>query len=184
MGVGVGWMEEEFKLMGQSFSNRGRRAIEMINLMRELWSGEAVDFEGEFYRVSGCKMYPRPIQANIPVVWGGHSEATLKRVAQTGDGWHPTQISLGQLEDGIDKLKQYCEASQRDPNSVLIIARPGDNYRIDAESQARHIELGVDHLIMDSPVKFNEDPGFKTLREQMEHVAEICGLQPRPLNHL
>lgn len=184
LGVGVGWMEEEFKLVGQSFSNRGRRAIEMIKLMRELWSGETVDFQGEFYRVSGCKMYPRPIQANIPVVWGGHSEAALKRVAQMGDGWHPTQISLGQLEEGIHKLKHYCEASQRDPNSVLIIARPGDNYRIDAESQARHVELRVDHLIVDSPVKFNEDPGFKTLREQMERVAEICGLQPRPLPHL
>jgi hypothetical protein len=67
---------------------------------------------------------------------------------------------------------------------VLIIARPGDNYKINTETQARHVELGVDHVIVDSPVKFNEDPGFKTLREQMERVAEICGLQSRRLNHL
>lgn len=47
----------------------------------------------------------------------------------------------------------------------------------------RHVELGIDHLIVDSPVKFNEDPGFKILREQMERVAQVCGLQTRPRNN-
>lgn len=182
-GVGVGWMEEEFNLIGESFPNRGKRAMEMIKLMRELWTGKTVDFQGEFYQVSDCKMHPQPIQPNIPVVWGGHSNATLKRVAQVGDGWHPTQISLEQLEEGIRKVRQYCEEYQRDPDSVLIIARPGDNYKINAETQARHVELGIDHLIVDSPVKFNEDPSLKTLREQMEQVAEVCGLQPRGISH-
>jgi len=178
LGAGAGWMEEEFDLVGAPFANRGRRAVEMIRLMRELWTGEPVDFQGEFWQISGCKMHPTPAQPTIPVVWGGHSDAALRRVAQVGDGWHPTQITLEQLGDGIKKLRQYCEQNNRDPDSVLVIARPGDTYEINADTQAQHEALGVDHLIMDTPIK-EEDLQLKTLREHMERVAEICGLQPR-----
>lgn len=177
-GAGAGWMEEEFNLIGQSFSNRGKRIIEMVKLMQALWTGETVDFQGEFYQVSGCKMYPRPAQGTIPVVWGGHSEAAIRRIARGGDGWHPTQITLEKLAEGITKLKQYCQEYGRDPDSVLIIARPGDTYEINAESQARHVELGVNHLVVDTPIK-QEDPGLKILRAQMERVAKVCGLTPR-----
>jgi probable F420-dependent oxidoreductase len=178
LGVGAGWMEEEFNLIGENFANRGKRAVEMVKLMRELWTGETVDFHGEFYQLSGCKMHPRPVQPTIPVVWGGHSDAAIKRAAKVGDGWHPTQISLAQLEEGIKKLRQYCEEYGRDPESVSVFARPGDNYEINAESHARHLELGIDHLIVDTPIK-QEDPELKLLRERMERVAEICGLTPR-----
>src|SRR5262249_18077029 len=103
LGAGVGWMEEEFRLVGLDFASRGRRAVEMVRLMRELWTGETVDFRGEFYRVSGCRMHPRPAQATIPVVWGGHSDAALRRVARVGDGWHPTQITLDPLAHRITR---------------------------------------------------------------------------------
>jgi hypothetical protein len=61
---------------------------------------------------------------------------------------------------------------------LLIFARPGDTYDITAETQARHVALGVDHLIVDTPIK-EVDPELKLLRLQMERVAAICGLQPR-----
>jgi probable F420-dependent oxidoreductase len=178
VGAGAGWMEEEFDIVGESFANRGKRAVEMVQLMRALWSGDTVDFQGEFWQVSGCQMHPTPVQATVPVVWGGHSDAALRRVAKVGDGWHPTQITLQQLEDGIEKLRRYCEQSDRDPDSVLIVARPGDTYGINPASQARHEALGVDHLIMDTPIK-QEDPELRILREEMERVAEVCGLQSR-----
>jgi probable F420-dependent oxidoreductase len=177
-GVGVGWMEEEASLMDTDFGSRGRRAVEMIRLMRELWSGETARFKGEFWRVEGCKMYPRPVQPQIPVLWGGHSDATLKRVARVGDGWHPTQISLEQLESGLTKLRGYCEEAERDFDSLLLFARPGETYPIDTETQARHQALGVDHLIVDTPIK-QEDPGLRLLRERLERVAEVCQLKPR-----
>jgi hypothetical protein len=95
-----------------------------------------------------------------------------------GDGWHPTQITLEQLEVGIGKLEAYCRESGRDRDTVQIVARPGNTYAITPETQARHVELGVDHLIMDTPIK-EEDPKLEILRESMERVAEICGLTPR-----
>ncbi len=150
----------------------------MVRLMRELWAGESVDFKGDLWRIKGCKMYPRPIQSNIPILWGGHSDSALKRVARMGDGWHPTQITLEQLETGIEKLEAYCRESGRDPRTVQIVARPGNTYAITPETHARHLELGVDHLVMDTPIQ-QDDPKLEILRESMARVAEICSLEPR-----
>ncbi|MCQ3978969.1 MAG: LLM class F420-dependent oxidoreductase, partial [Anaerolineae bacterium] len=90
LGVGAGWMEEEFDLIGVPFERRGPRTAEMIALVRAFWRGEPVNFQGEFYEAADCQMAPRPVQPTIPVVWGGHTDAALKRVARVGDGWHPT----------------------------------------------------------------------------------------------
>ena len=175
LGVGAGWMEEEFDIIGERFDNRGSRAAEIVTLMRRYWNGETVEFEGRYYQTPPARMYPRPVQAQIPIVWGGHTEAALKRVARVGDGWHPTQISLEQLAQGLEKLRGYCEAQGRDPASLTIIARPGDTYVVDGAAQARHVEFGVDHLIVDTPIK-DEDPDLSILRTQMERVARVCGL--------
>jgi probable F420-dependent oxidoreductase len=181
VGAGAGWMEEEFKLIGENFENRGKRAVEMVQLMRQLWTGETVNFQGEFYRLSNCKMHPRPVQAAIPIFWGGHSEAALKRVAKVGDGWHPTQITLEQLEEGIKKLRHHCAEFGRDFNSVKIIARPGDKYDITPETHARHLELGIHHLVVDTPIK-QEDPDLSLMRAKMERAAQVCGLTPRSVH--
>ena len=175
LGVGAGWMEEEFEIIGERFEDRGSRAAEMVELMRRYWSGESVVFEGKHYRTAAARMYPRPAQGTIPIVWGGHTDAALRRVARLGDGWHPTQISLDQLATGLQKLRVYCERFGRDPDSLSVIARPGDNYEITDQAHARHVELGVDHLIVDTPIK-EVDPDLSILRTQMERVAKICGL--------
>ena len=137
-----------------------------------------VDFHGEFYNVSGFQMYPLPVKRDIPVIWGGHSDAAIKRCARTGDGWHPTQITLDQLRDGIAKLKQWCEDAGRDPATVPIVARPGNTYVVDAETHARHLELGVTHLVADTPIK-QEDPDLSILRGEMQRIADVCGLTSR-----
>ncbi|MCL4300304.1 MAG: TIGR03619 family F420-dependent LLM class oxidoreductase [Anaerolineae bacterium] len=176
LGVGAGWMEEEFDLIGVPFDRRGPRTAEMINLMRAFWSGESVDFQGDFYHVTGCQMYPRPVQPAIPIVWGGHSDAALRRVARVGDGWHPTQISLEQLAEGVGKLRRFCQEAGRDPASVLVIARSGRVYPINAETQARHQELGVQHVVIDPPL---DGPDLSNFRAEMERVADLCRLEPR-----
>lgn len=178
LGVGAGWMKEEFDLIGQSYSGRGRRLLEMVALMRRCWSGEIVDFQGEYYQVSGFRMYPTPLRRNIPVFWGGHSDAAIKRCALTGDGWHPTQITLEQLKVGLDKLRNYCTRFDRDFKTIPIIARPGNTYQVTEESHARHLELGVTHLVADTPIK-QEDPKLDVLRAEMERIAKVCELKRR-----
>ena len=178
LGAGAGWMEEEFDLIGESYTNRGKRLLEQIALMRRCWSGDTVDFRGEFYQLSGFKMYPTPIRRDIPVIWGGHSDAALRRCARTGDGWHPTQITLDQLASGIARLQTFCAEFGRDPKDVSIVARPGNTYAVDAPSHARHLELGVTHLVADTPIQ-QSDPDLAILRGEMERIAGVCGLTPR-----
>ena len=178
LGIGVGWMEEEFEAIGQSYTGRGRRTEEMIDLMRRFWTGRTVAFEGKSYRVPPSRMHPRPAQERIPIVWGGHSEHALRRVARVGDGWHPTQISLTALEVGLDSLRGHCEQTGREFESLTIVARPGDTYDVTPETHARHVELGVHHLIVDTPIK-EVDRDLSILRAKMERVAEICGLRSR-----
>ena len=170
LGIGAGWMEEEFDLIGVPFERRGPRTAEMIALMRAFWHGESVNFQGEFYQIPDGQMYPRPAQATIPIVWGGHSDIALKRVARLGDGWHPTQISLAELSEGVTKLRRFCEEAGRDPATVQIIARPGKVYPINAETQARHRELGVQHLVIDPPL---DGPDLSAFRAEMERVAGL-----------
>lgn len=178
LGIGAGWMAEEFATMGVSFANRGRRLDEMVALMRACWSGETVDFQGEFYQVAGFKMHPRPARGDVPIIWGGHSDAALRRVARLGDGWHPTQIPLDALADGVARLRRHAEQAGRDPRSLLVVARPGNTYPITPESHARHLELGVTHLVADTPIP-EPDPDLSLLRARMEEVAQICGLERR-----
>lgn len=175
LGVGAGWMEEEFDIIGERFDNRGSRAAEIVTLMRKYWSGESVKFEGRYYQSAAARMYPQPVQAQIPIVWGGHTDAALRRVARLGDGWHPTQISLEQLAKGLQTLREYCETQERNPDALTLIVRPGDNYVVDEAAHERHVELGVDHLVVDTPIK-DEDPDLSILRNQMERVARVCGL--------
>jgi probable F420-dependent oxidoreductase len=178
LGIGAGWMAEEFTTMGVSFADRGRRVEEMVHIMRSCWSGETVAFDGQYYRAADFQMHPRPVQDTIPIIWGGHSPAAIRRVAHLGDGWHPTQISLEALAAGIDQLHQAYRDAGRDPASALIVARPGNTYPITPASHARHRELGVTHLVADTPIP-DADPELRHLRARMEEVAAICGLRRR-----
>jgi alkanesulfonate monooxygenase SsuD/methylene tetrahydromethanopterin reductase-like flavin-dependent oxidoreductase (luciferase family) len=84
LGVGIGWCEEEFAIMGQLFDRRGARTDEMLKLFRELWQPGWTEFEGEFYRTPKLEMEPTP--PSIPILVGGETQAALRRAA-VNDGW-------------------------------------------------------------------------------------------------
>jgi probable F420-dependent oxidoreductase len=85
LGVGAGWMKEEFDLTGQDFANRGPRMDEMLVVIEKLCSGTMVEHHGDFYDVPACQMSPAPTE-RVPVLIGGHSAPALRRAA-TADGW-------------------------------------------------------------------------------------------------
>jgi probable F420-dependent oxidoreductase len=91
LGVGVGWMEEEFQALGlNTFPQRGTVTNEYIRLFKELWSQEEPKFHGEFYEVAGAGFLPKPVQQPHPPIWiGGHTGPALSRAAELGDGWMP-----------------------------------------------------------------------------------------------
>ncbi len=103
LGIGMGWMPEEFDAAGQDFARRGRRADEMLQVMRALWTGEYVEFDGEHYTLQPMRMLPRPY-TDIPVYVGGFSTPALKRAARH-DGWIADLHSLAELEKLVGDLE-------------------------------------------------------------------------------
>ncbi len=97
LGVGVGWMREEFELMGQDFDTRGKRLDEMIPALREIWRGGWVSYEGRYYRVPEMMIEPHP-PAPVPILCGGESEAALRRAARSCDGWIGYAYTLEQAD--------------------------------------------------------------------------------------
>jgi len=120
LGVGMGWMPEEFAVSGQAFGQRGKRADEMIEVMRKLWSGDWVEHHGEFYDFEPLRMCPAPEQP-IPIYVGGFSKPAMRRAARN-DGWIADLHSLAELEALIAEVRGYREDAGRAEEPFEILA--------------------------------------------------------------
>jgi probable F420-dependent oxidoreductase len=103
LGIGVGWCEEEFTLMGQQFKRRGKRTDEMLDLMKELWKPGWTEFDGEFYQTPRLEMEPTP--PHIPVYVGGLSDIALRR-AVLHDGWVGDLITTDRAVELVARLRE------------------------------------------------------------------------------
>ena len=115
LGVGVGWNHVEYETLGQDFSTRGRRMEEQVNLLRQLWTQELVNYEGEFDTLPDVGINPRPVQQPIPLWMGGYAEVVLRRMARMADGWFMAAWQPDEAKTHIDKLKGYLQEEGRDP---------------------------------------------------------------------
>ena len=123
LGIGIGWNEVEYEALGENFSNRGRRSVEQIELLRALWTQEVVDFKGRYHRVTHAEINPLPVQRPIPIWLGGAAERVVRRVGGMGDGWFPQfrPDSAGQAR--LEQMREYARQAGRDPSSIGIEGR-------------------------------------------------------------
>lgn len=120
LGIGVGWLEEEFEALGVPFRRRGARADEYIQAMRALWAEDDASFEGEFVDFQGMTCNPKPVAGSVPILIGGHSKAAARRAGRLGDGYFPatgTQFDVAPL---IDLARATAEEAGRDPKTLEI----------------------------------------------------------------
>jgi probable F420-dependent oxidoreductase len=103
LGIGVGWCEEEFTLMGQQFDRRGKRTDEMLELFRALWAPGWTEFDGEFYQTPRLEMEPTP--PRIPIYVGGLSDIALRRAARN-DGWIGDLISTDRAIASVERIRE------------------------------------------------------------------------------
>ena len=103
LGIGVGWCEEEFTLMGQRFDRRGKRTDEMLELFRALWQPGWTEFDGEFYQTPRLEMEPTP--PRIPIYVGGLSDIALRRAARN-DGWIGDLISTDRAIASVERVRE------------------------------------------------------------------------------
>lgn len=123
LGIGVGWLEEEFDALGVPFAQRGKRTDEYIAAMRALWAGEHVDFDGEFVHWSRVNSNPKPVGGSVPIVVGGHSRKAAERAGYLGDGFVP---GAGNIPELIDIMRQTAIDAGRDAAAIEVTApHPG-----------------------------------------------------------
>jgi probable F420-dependent oxidoreductase len=123
LGVGIGWNPVEYEALGMNFHDRGRRSEEQVEIMRRLWTGELVTFEGRWHRIIEAGINPLPIQKPIPVWFGGSDERALRRLARLGDGWFPLLGPDEKCRQTIERLRSYAREAGRDANTVGIEGR-------------------------------------------------------------
>ena len=196
VGVGVGWLREEFEALGApDFDRRGAASDEILTIFKRLWTGAPTRFSGEFFRFEDVRCLPAPLQKPHPPIWiGGHSGAALRRVARHGDGWHPvganpaSMLGPAELRERIAELRRLTEAEGRDPGALTIAYKaPLYDVQLGGEAGARrpfsgtddqvrediaaYAALGVHELIFD----FRSDDAARSL-ERMERFAKLTGL--------
>ena len=119
MGIGVGWIKEEFEAIGEPFERRGKRTDEIIGIVRRLWTEDTVEHHGEFYSFGPVKMTPKPVQRPIPIHYGGISAAAIQHAATLCDGWITVPGIWGQkdifetLEDTKRQIANMTEQRKR-----------------------------------------------------------------------
>lgn len=141
---GVGWSSDEFELMQQDFKTRGRRTNEMIEIMRLLWSGEMVSYQGEHYQFPPMEMNPAP-SAPIPIWIGGISEPAMRRAARLADGWVSDLQSSVEIIESIAAIREWRREYGRGDESFEVMATPSDAWDVDGY---RRLEAsGVTHIM-------------------------------------
>jgi len=144
LGIGAGWMREEFELLEQRFQARGRRADEMIEVLRKLWSGGMVEHHGEVFDFDRLEMSPVPGE-EIPIYSGGLSKPALRRAATRCDGWISDLHSSAELRGLIAELQRLRADSPRAEHPFQILASCKDAF--DRDGYRRLEEIGVTHLV-------------------------------------
>jgi probable F420-dependent oxidoreductase len=151
LGVGAGWLAEEFAALNESFDDRGKRLDEYIAVMRALWEGGKTTFDGDYFSFQDCISRPRPAQGTIPVIIGGHSKAAARRAGRLGDGFFPGSASATEIGELITVVRQTAEDHGRDPGAIEMIAGAGapPGPKLD-ERMEKLAAIGVTHAIVPS----------------------------------
>lgn len=123
LGIGAGWMREEFEVMEQPFARRGARMEEMVEVMRTLWRGGTVEHHGEFYDFEPLEMRPAPSEP-VPFYIGGHSKLAFERAARIGDGWLGMNYTMETLVEHCRTLQQAREDAGTADRPFEVIASP------------------------------------------------------------
>ena len=149
LGIGIGWNHVEYEALGEDFSNRGRRSVEQIRLLRALWTEEVISFDGRYHQVTHAGINPLPVQRPIPIWFGGGADRVMRRIGRLADGWFPQFQPDSQGQEQLAKMREYAKAAGRDPGDIGIEGRVSvasgspDEW---AKSAAAWDEMGASHL--------------------------------------
>jgi probable F420-dependent oxidoreductase len=172
VGVGVGWMQDEFDLTGQSFHDRGARTDEMIQVLDVLFAADQPEFHGQHYQLPPMGFEPKPVQRpRPPLLIGGGSPAALRRAAVHGDGWFGTQGDPDVVGATVAQLRTLRAEFGRADAPFEVSALTGWGEGFDAGKVAAYAAAGVDRLVV-TPWRSSRDAG-----SAIEQFARSAGLE-------
>jgi probable F420-dependent oxidoreductase len=164
LGIGVGWLREEFDALGVPWEARGRRTDDYVAAMRALWADDHVDHDGEFTAFRNVSSNPKPTRRTVPITIGGHSRAAAERAGRLGDGFFPGKGSIDELRELFDIVRQTAADAGRDPAEIEMTAAHAGIFGVDpvgAVDEAR--SAGIDRLIV---------PAFLLMRPTADEACE------------
>lgn len=157
LGVGIGWLKEEFEAIGVPFAGRGRRTDEYVAAMRALWTEEKATHEGEFARFRDCILRPRPAQGSVPIHVGGHSDAAARRAGRLGDGFFPGKGSHAELARLFTLARDTAREAGRDPGAIEMTTGGDGAVGSGALDEVRALaDIGTDRVILPSFLFWND----------------------------
>jgi probable F420-dependent oxidoreductase len=170
VGLGIGWLKEEYEAMGTPFARRGKRFDDYLEAVKKVWSGDVVEHQSEFLSWHGFKSYPIPVQKpHPPILIGGTTNKTLERVVTAANGWYAPSDSQDELARQIEELGQMAARANRPMDSIDITI----NWRIGKHPDAlpRFEELGINRVVVLLGATGESDP-----RKAIDLIASRTGL--------
>lgn len=176
LGVGLGWNEVEYTTLGEDFHTRGRRIEEQVTLLRQLWTQLLVNFSGQWHTIPDAGLKPLPVQRPIPIWFGGHHEAVLRRAATMGDGWMPNYRAVADTKPALEQLDRYLAEAGRSREGFGL--EPRMSYgNGNPDAWLKTIEdwkaVGATHLSFNTMGK-----GFETPMAHLQAIREFAKVAP------
>lgn len=157
LGVGIGWLEEEFEALGVPFADRGARADDHIAVLRSLWEDGAASHDSEYTSFSNAYSRPRPAQPRIPITIGGHSKAAARRAGRLGDGFFPGRGTHEELAELISLMRTTALEHGRDPDAIEVTSAGNGALGSKALDDVKALaDLGVARVII-PPLAFDPE---------------------------
>jgi probable F420-dependent oxidoreductase len=149
LGIGVGWLQEEFDALGIPFEERAGRTAEAVRAIRSLWKPEPEAFQGKYYRWAPLQSHPKPLQQpGVPIVVGGHTELSAKRAARYGDGYFPGVAEADKLKALLQTMRDECKRLGRRAEEIEISA---GRAQLDLDAVKRLQDAGVARIMVPPP---------------------------------
>lgn len=153
LGIGVGWLKEEFDAIGVPFNERGARTDEIVAALRAAWTQSPATHNGKFHDFTDVYVTPQPVQqGGVPIVVGGHTEIAARRAGRLGDGFFPAQGGADELPALLDVMKKAAAEAGRDGDKIEVTGPAS----FDIEVIKKLADIGVSRLMI-PPLAFDPD---------------------------
>jgi len=170
LGIGMGWMKEEYDAMGMPWERRGARMDEFVSVMREAWSPGLSSFKGEFVNFDDVHCYPKPVKGSaLPVVIGGNSDSASKRAARYADGLYMYGLLPDEAKPLIELTRERLKENRREdvPFEFAVAGRAS----MVPDDIAAYRDAGVHEVVLRTEHVYDEGSVPDELPEILERLA-------------